>query len=314
MEEKMNPKFIAGDKVEVRNEDDGFRGSWYEATIYRSMPRVRRYTITYTTLLSDDNTQPLRETVDWNNVRPRPTPVIVSDAFKVGCEVEAYCNDGWWIGKVKDVVKSSDDGVGYRVWFPESKEEIEFRREEVREHLDWIAGVWRKSSINEKNEEIDDDDDGGGGGDSATKLSVGQQVEVSSEEEGLIGAWYTARLLEEDVGGKYLVEYRNIRTDDEKYFLRETVDSFHIRPSPPPGQSTTFKALEEVDALFQDGWWVGIIISTQEEEEDQNYYLVYFKQTNEVIKFSPSELRFHHEWIHGKWIQTSKVFFNCNTH
>ena len=63
------------------------------------------------------------------------------------------------------------------------------------------------------------------------KLSSGDLVEVSNDEEGFRGAWLCARLVKKH-GAGYLVEYRDLVNDeDDTKQLRERVDEFHIRPS-----------------------------------------------------------------------------------
>ena len=65
------------------------------------------------------------------------------------------------------------------------------------------------------------------------KLTNGDLVEVSNDEEGFIGAWFYARLVKMQ-GVGYLVEYKDLVNDkDDTKQPRERVDELHIRPSPP---------------------------------------------------------------------------------
>ena len=65
------------------------------------------------------------------------------------------------------------------------------------------------------------------------KLSNGDLVEVSNDEEGFRMAWFYAWLVKKQREG-YLVEYRDLVNDeDDTKQLRERVDEFHIRPRSP---------------------------------------------------------------------------------
>ncbi|URD79303.1 Agenet domain [Musa troglodytarum] len=45
-------------------------------------------------------------------------------------------------------------------------------------------------------------------------IGRGKMVEVSSDEEGFLGAWFTATILESMGKNKFLVQYHNLKTDD----------------------------------------------------------------------------------------------------
>ncbi|KAL9251096.1 AGENET DOMAIN (AGD)-CONTAINING P1-like protein [Drosera capensis] len=135
-------------------------------------------------------------------------------------------------------------------------------------------------------------------------LSKGSSVEVSSDEDGFQGAWFAATVVEKVGDDKYLIEYKDLRTEDDTEFAKEQVDALHIRPYPPEiSKSDRFKLYEEVDALYNDGWWVGVISKVMSGSK----YLVYFKGTNEEMQFKHSDLRLHQEWIGGKWVRVSEV-------
>lgn len=132
----------------------------------------------------------------------------------------------------------------------------------------------------------------------------GTKVEVKSDEEGYRGSWYPATILRPTGNGKYLVEYQTLRTDDETELLKEEADGLCIRPCAPVIQQTDqFKPLEEVDAWYNEGWWVGQVCKVIE----GSMYSVYFKPTNEVLKFQHSELRPHQDWINQHWIRPIRV-------
>lgn len=134
-------------------------------------------------------------------------------------------------------------------------------------------------------------------------FSKGTLVEVSSDEDGFQGAWFAATVVEQLSDGKFMVEYQSLRNEDDTELLREEVDSLHIRPYPPNTLVVDrFNQLEEVDALYNDGWWVGMVSKVLNKK-----YMVYFRGTNEEMEFKHSDLRLHQEWIDGKWVLASGV-------
>lgn len=131
------------------------------------------------------------------------------------------------------------------------------------------------------------------------KFSPGTMVEVRSNEDGYQGSWYTATVIGSAVGGKFLVEYKTLTTDDETTVLREVASKQDIRPYPPQiPQGQSYRVLQEVDAWYNDGWWEGVIADVLEEWK----YSVYFASTNEKLAFRYSYLRPHQNWVHGKWV------------
>lgn len=135
-------------------------------------------------------------------------------------------------------------------------------------------------------------------------FSEGEDVEVSSDEDGFKGAWFAATVVESVGKDRYIIQYKTLRTEDDTDFLKEEIDTLHIRPCPPEVPvADQFKKLDEVDALHNDGWWVGVISSVL---PDSNYQ-VYFKSSKEELVFNHSELRLHQDWINGKWIAPSQV-------
>ncbi|KAI9185440.1 hypothetical protein LWI28_007245 [Acer negundo] len=119
----------------------------------------------------------------------------------------------------------------YIVYFTESYEEVEFEHSDLRLHQDWIDGKWivafrgLKSSLVKR------------------KRERGSRIQFEPAGED-----------------KYLAEYESLRTDDDKEFLREEVDTLHIRPHPPQTKMVdSFNWLDKVDAACNDRWWVGVI-------------------------------------------------------
>ncbi|KAM4118943.1 hypothetical protein ACJW30_03G021200 [Castanea mollissima] len=135
-------------------------------------------------------------------------------------------------------------------------------------------------------------------------FSKGTLVEVSSDDDGFEGAWFAATIVKAVGKDKFLVQYQSLRTDDDSGFLREEFGTLHIRPCPPETLLVDcFSLFEEIDALYNDGWWVGVISKVL----GGSKYLVYFRDTDEEIEFKHSDLRPHQDWIDGKWIMASQA-------
>lgn len=104
---------------------------------------------------------------------------------------------------------------------------------------------------------------------------------------------------------KYLVQFRSIRTDTGEKFLKEEVDRRNIRPYPPETIIVdSFNLNEEVDALYNDGWWEGKIRKVLK----RGRYRVYFENTDEEMVFEHSDLRQRQNWINGTWVMAFQVY------
>ncbi|CAI0467810.1 unnamed protein product [Linum tenue] len=92
-------QFTQGMQVEVLTDEDGLKGAWFAATIIEPSGEDK-YLIEYKTLRNDDDTEFLREVIRACNIRPCPPEIIVVDGFKVWDAVDAYYNEGWWVGVI----------------------------------------------------------------------------------------------------------------------------------------------------------------------------------------------------------------------
>lgn len=129
-------RFRRGDRVEVASDEEGFVGSYYEATVVTDIVRGD-YIVQYRTLVKDDLSGPLREVALAAEVRPRP-PVIKRTAFRLHDVVDAFDNDGWWVGMITG--KSEEDK--YFVFFDTTGDEIAYPVDRLRVHQDWVHGKW----------------------------------------------------------------------------------------------------------------------------------------------------------------------------
>ncbi|KAK1356811.1 DUF724 domain-containing protein 3 [Heracleum sosnowskyi] len=155
--------FKKGALVEVNIEEPGFRGSWFTGTVIRTVTKkTRKLFIEYDTLMSDDGTTPLRESINVILARPIAPRERVR-TFKMSEEVDANHNDGWWEG----VVTAVHQGDRYTVYFRPSKEEIVFSGADLRLHREWVKGNWvpplqqdeAEAEEGDEAEESDDEDE-----------------------------------------------------------------------------------------------------------------------------------------------------------
>ncbi|MCL7043549.1 hypothetical protein MKW94_007907 [Papaver nudicaule] len=132
-----------GDRVEVTSKEEGFVGSYYSAKILSKLVPTNEYLLEYETLCTeDDETKLLREIVDSKNVRPYP-PEIKLSKYSVLDKVDAFDNDGWWVGRVSAVVLGEDGkSNSYYVYFENSRCEIAYPVDKLRIHQEFREGKW----------------------------------------------------------------------------------------------------------------------------------------------------------------------------
>ncbi|KAL8461123.1 hypothetical protein ACS0TY_031753 [Phlomoides rotata] len=129
-------RFRRGDIVEVSSFQEGFLGSYYEGTVVADLLNNDNYVVQYRTLVTDDYSAPLRELASVAEVRPRPPPVVAAD-YKIHDVVDVFANEGWWVGRITSRV-----GDNYSVFFDSTGEEIDYAKDLLRIHQDWINGKW----------------------------------------------------------------------------------------------------------------------------------------------------------------------------
>ncbi|ESQ39369.1 hypothetical protein EUTSA_v10001340mg [Eutrema salsugineum] len=153
------------------------------------------------------------------------------------------------------------------------------------------------------------------------KLSIAKdsEVEVTSKEEGFIGAWYRAILEEKPTKSrrkKLRVRYTTLFQDDYSTPLTETVEQSFIRPVPPEDlyDGVVFEEGSVVDGDLKDGWWNGVVVKKMEDDQ----FWVYFDSPPDIIQFDRKQLRPHLDWTGSEWVRTeikelSKSLFSSGT-
>ncbi|KAL8527171.1 hypothetical protein ACS0TY_005157 [Phlomoides rotata] len=138
----------------------------------------------------------------------------------------------------------------------------------------------------------------------------GAEIEVSFEEEGFRGSWFSATVLRHvskrtNKKPRLLVQFHTLTAGDDNCKgnaqpLRETVDLVLVRPIPPRESQRRFNVGEDVDAFHSDGWWEGVVMSVN--DDGGTTYAVFFRSSREQLLFQESQLRLHREWVNGKWV------------
>ena len=132
--------FTQGSRVEVTSNDEGFCGAWFQGTIVKSVGH--KFLVEYDTLKADDEISPLTEVIAEEHIRPPPPVIPVTSGFKLLDEVDAFTNDGWWVGVISEVISDQR----FMVYFKAYKEQNEIGIEQLRLHCDWLGGRWMRAS------------------------------------------------------------------------------------------------------------------------------------------------------------------------
>ncbi|KAL9665304.1 hypothetical protein QQ045_020721 [Rhodiola kirilowii] len=137
-----------------------------------------------------------------------------------------------------------------------------------------------------------------------TGFKNGDRVEVSSKQQGFIGSYFEAKIInfhgphDEDV---YTVCYKDLLKDDKSGPLLEPTHSSEIRPYPPT-VTVEYRVGDVADAFANDGWWVGVLVEIRD-----GFGYVRFDDYNKIVVAYPmSKIRIHLDWEDDdKWSITS---------
>ncbi|CAN6569880.1 unnamed protein product [Malus baccata var. baccata] len=142
-EQQQLQLFGVGSEVEVRTDEEGFKGALFRATIVTSptnsaSKKRKRALVEYKNLVTEDGSKQLKEYVDSEHLRPTP-PQLADRNFEEGDVVDADYRDGWWTGVVGKVFENNSK---YSVVFDNPPDLIEFQKDRLRLHQDWVNGEW----------------------------------------------------------------------------------------------------------------------------------------------------------------------------
>ncbi|CAM0145540.1 unnamed protein product [Urochloa decumbens] len=298
--------FPLGAAVEVRSDEDGFAGSFYEATVVGYDPSGLSYVVAYATLSrSRDGGSPLREPAAVADVRPRP-PTAPPRAFAPHEMVEAFHNDGWWAG----VVCAAPPPVGpeaegaeerhrrvYKVCFPTSRELLEFEEKALRPNRVFRGDRWVSAA------EVE----------SVTPLfRVGSQVEVSRSAKTFGKYWNPATILKVIGAKSFLVQYRDVGEDGEQ--VTEILDSQYIRPTRDiihMDSKYRFPPSSHVEVFYEGSWWTGVILEVSDNKSSKKYVVKIKREETDMddvecvdlLTVDHTQLRPKYNWSCGKWVR-----------
>ncbi|XP_058742934.1 uncharacterized protein LOC131615792 [Vicia villosa] len=141
--------FRPGVLVEISNYVKGFQGSWFTGKIIRCLHGDEFYVKYDKIMEKEDKTKGLREKAKLSQLRPIPPKDIVHD-FRIGDDVDAYHNGGWWEGWISG---SSGDGK-WVVDFYDWKERQSYPERKLRLHHNWVNGRWIRPIPQQHNRDI----------------------------------------------------------------------------------------------------------------------------------------------------------------
>ncbi|XP_015078606.1 DUF724 domain-containing protein 2-like [Solanum pennellii] len=129
--------FQINDDIEVASQEEGYIGSYYQASIVHPIGAYH-YKVKYKTLVNDDKTTPLEESVHVSEVRPIP-PAIPHETrpMEIYEIVDVYANEGWWFGVITAKVEQD-----YYVYFPTTEDTVAYSIDKLRVHQEWSDGNW----------------------------------------------------------------------------------------------------------------------------------------------------------------------------
>lgn len=131
----------AGTQVEVSNDEDGFQGAWFAASVVQVVGKDK-FLVQYKSIETDDGKEFLTEEVDAQHIRPCPPEAVMVDCYGLNEEIDAFWNDGWWEGVIRKVLQ----GGRYKVYFEGTDDEMVFDHCDLRPRQAWKDRTWVMAS------------------------------------------------------------------------------------------------------------------------------------------------------------------------
>ncbi|XP_070053917.1 DUF724 domain-containing protein 7-like isoform X4 [Nicotiana tomentosiformis] len=138
----VEPFFSIGSEVEVSTEEKGYSGAWYEATI----------------IAPPKSTTPASNNSDSSNKSKRKIWGYWVEYKHLLDDKDGSTHLRWWTGVVVRVVGTGPGSIGckFRVAFKDPDEELEFSQRDLRFHLDWVDGNWKRAITSHLNTALQD--------------------------------------------------------------------------------------------------------------------------------------------------------------
>lgn len=135
-------------------------------------------------------------------------------------------------------------------------------------------------------------------------FSIGAQVEVSRDRENYGAAWFGASVVEVFNSSTVLVEYENLKAENNDELLREIVDAQYIRSCQPNAALVKDFALnDEVEVLHHGGWVPGMISKIV----NGSKYIIKMLHDENETEFGHAVLRHRRFWNGQQWVFKSQV-------
>ncbi|KAK8316016.1 hypothetical protein V6Z11_A13G011800 [Gossypium hirsutum] len=190
-----------GSKVEVNHEDDVCPRAWYTAIIMEgaSSTNDKRYVVQFTNLYQYKNSG-TKLSKEYNSVDILPLPPPQPPRkFKAGGIVEGYFDDGWYEGKIDQVL--DDDKYIFRM----SSMFLLFGVKQLRLHRTWLNRNWLPP-LDESELAVEEED----------------STETDNAEATKAGtAWFAATIVKPVGNNRYLIRFETLRTEDDTGFLEK---------------------------------------------------------------------------------------------
>ncbi|VAI05022.1 unnamed protein product [Triticum turgidum subsp. durum] len=287
----QQPPLPPGTEVEVRVDDDGFHGSWFEAKVDSFLPaRGRgsraRYTVTYSHLLSDDSGGTLVEPFAPSHIRPHPPPLSNPEPLCLHDIVEAFHNDGWWSG----ILLATDPLTAA---FPITREVITFQDpHHVRPRRDYVDGQWLPSkvaiSVQPKR--------------AVRVYAVGDKVEVVRDRDLYGYSWFPATVAKVIDRLSYLVEYSDLEEEVGGGKAMEYLHCLFIRPDVEhsPRESEFRLGPGAAVEVYCDGAWSPGVVQRAVGEGEYEVSID-GKEGELLLKKVPELLKPQYKWNGKHW-------------
>ena len=132
----------------------------------------------------------------------------------------------------------------------------------------------------------------------AVPYEVDEEVEIIGTEEGLIGSYHLANVVEVlPMAGYYCIEYHLLRLPNGGPFS-EIVPGGLLRPHPPFSLRSRFVIGEHVDLWSRDGWWYGTV---QSNPQPGRYEINFQAFDYENVVAPATDMRPHYHWNGIDW-------------
>ena len=136
----------------------------------------------------------------------------------------------------------------------------------------------------------------------ANMYQLYQVVEVVGSQEGLIGSYHPATIVDTlQMSGSYEVEYHLV--DNPFYDIHdEIVPVSLLRPIPPVVVREKYDIGEHVDVFIGNLWWYGIVNFIS---EDGEYEIDFNSLNHDNVVVQYTSMRSHFEWNGSTYVSSN---------